>query len=193
MARTEEKRDVEKRDVEKREGGSLLGRGFGLVKGVRRFVRGALLSFLERDEESETPARKWRRTEREETPTDYERQGPPTPVVEPHGAARDERSFEQRRRGGPVTGEAPPKAHGPRHTGGGKRRGRADADEEAEVEAIESQADLPIVDYDQLSTGEIVEVVRALDLDELRRVRDYEIANKHRRAIVDAIDRRLAA
>ena len=47
----------------------------------------------------------------------------PLESTERTGAARDERSFEQKRRGGPVTGEAPFEV-GPRHQGGSRRRGR---------------------------------------------------------------------
>jgi hypothetical protein len=92
-----------------------------------------------------------------------------------------------------MTGESPAKTVGPRHTGGGKKRGRQDAEEQAVDEALEAQADLPIADYDQLPAREISERIKRLGPIELRKVRDYEVANKHRRSIVAEIEKRLAA
>lgn len=112
---------------------------------------------------------------------------PATP--EPRGSARDERSFEQRRRGGPVTGEAPPKIHGPRHTGGGRRRGRTDGELD-EDEAI--FPDLPIFDYDELPAREIEARIDSLEAPDVRVVLAYETRNKHRKSVIEAIERRLA-
>jgi hypothetical protein len=103
------------------------------------------------------------------------------------GAARDARSFEQKRRGGPVTGGAPAKAKGPRHGGGGKRRGRSRRVEESEAII------LPIEDYDELSVAEIRERLEGLAPGEVLRLRDYEVENKHRKSVVTAMDERLAA
>src|SRR5437870_5042104 len=73
------------------------------------------------------------------------KRGPDAPM-RPRGAGADERSFEQRRRGGPVTGSAGPKARGPRHGGGGKRRGRDLGPDVREAARIAP----PFEDYDEL-------------------------------------------
>lgn len=105
------------------------------------------------------------------------------------GSGRDARSFEQQRRGGPLTGEGPSKIHGPRHGGGGRRRGRDEGRDRDEA----LYPDLPILDYDELSAGEIEMRIRVLAPTELRAVLDYEAANKNRKSVVDAVARRLAA
>ena len=112
----------------------------------------------------------------------------PAPEVrERRGSTRDEHSFEQRRRGGPVTGEAPPKTHGPRHTGGRHKRGRDPTDSEDAL-----FPDLAVLDYDELSVPEIVERLGALDEAEARGVLRYEVSNKARKSVIDAVERRLA-
>ena len=110
-------------------------------------------------------------------------------VAERHGAARDERSFEQRRRGGPVTGEVPGKAHGPRHAGGGHKRGR----DPLTTEILEEIVELPIDDYDELPADEVVKRLGELDRAGLARILSYERATKGRARIVEAAQRRLAA
>lgn len=66
------------------------------------------------------------------------RETPSRPVERvAHGPdERDARSFEQARRGGPLTGEAK-MSEGPHHGGGGKRRGREDPEQAAALEAQE--------------------------------------------------------
>jgi hypothetical protein len=128
---------------------------------------------------------------------------------ERRGAARDVHSFEQRRRGGPLTGEAPPKAHGPRHGGGGQRRGRGGSeasrgrsprpkpsrDTARRPAEFEDAAfpELPVLDYDELSVAEIEQRVEQLARPDVRRLLAYETANKHRKRVVEVLERRLAA
>jgi hypothetical protein len=118
----------------------------------------------------------------------------PAPAsIDRQGSARDELSFEQRRRGGPVTGEAPPKIHGPRHTGGGQRRGRS-RDEVDDVDVTEALfPDLPLVAYDELTLSELERRLTDLSRDELRSLLRYEAANKNRKSVIETLSRRLAA
>jgi UDP-glucose 4-epimerase len=51
----------------------------------------------------------------------------------------------------------------------------------------------PAIDsYDQLSAGELIEVISSLDVDGLAALRRHESANRAREAILDALDRSLA-
>jgi hypothetical protein len=66
----------------------------------------------------------------------------PAPPIEIDRGARepgerDPWSFEQTRRGGPMTGEVA-RTEGPHHGGGAKRRGREDPEQAAEIEAQET-------------------------------------------------------
>ena len=51
-----------------------------------------------------------------------------------------------------------------------------------------SDADLPIEDYDQLTTAQILSMLDELDDDELDEVADYEERHRNRAEILDAID-----
>jgi len=51
---------------------------------------------------------------------------------------------------------------------------------------------LPIADYDGLSADQVVERCASLDAEQLQAVRDYEVANQNRAAILEAIDRLIA-
>jgi hypothetical protein len=62
---------------------------------------------------------------------------PPVERVAREPGERDPWSFEQVRRGGPMTGEVA-RTEGPHHGGGAKRRGREDPEQAAEIEAQET-------------------------------------------------------
>lgn len=115
----------------------------------------------------------------------------PIEASERHGAARDERSFEQKRRGGPVTGEAPGKTQGPRHAGGAKKRGRDGA-----AEILDAMSSLAIFDYDSLSAEQIrarvSDGMKELRAEDIRQLVQYEVANKHRKSVVSFLESSLA-
>ncbi len=107
----------------------------GLVRRIVKAVARKLhLRGDEPEERPETPTRTKERTPTpravaapagRRAPAEVSRTARVEPIETPerHGAARDERSYEQRRRGGPKTGGATKRA-GPHHAGGGKTRGR---------------------------------------------------------------------
>ncbi|MCM6775590.1 hypothetical protein NDR87_15060 [Nocardia sp. CDC159] len=51
---------------------------------------------------------------------------------------------------------------------------------------------LPLPDYDQLTAGDIEHRVRALELDQVRRLIDHERATAHRPRIVEILSARIA-
>jgi hypothetical protein len=80
---------------------------------VSRFIRRAALFVLRRFVPASSEEKK---RERPSVAT--------APRHEVEGAARDRRSFEQRRRGGPLSGTVPGPEKGPHHLGGARTRGR---------------------------------------------------------------------
>ena len=93
------------------------------------------------------------------------------------------------------------------------RRGRMTRDDAAELmseivrRAISAPADrvlqevkaaigaaedeFPIADYDELTAAQIVSQLGALEVTDLRRVRDYERRNANRKTVLNATDSRL--
>ncbi len=164
--------------------------GFALV--LYRTLRGALGKLVAPfvRPEADTDERRRRNVVRVEDTAEPARPFIVLPIEagERHGAARDEVSFEQRRRGGPVTGEAPPTARGPRHGGGGRRRGR----DEVTSEILDEFSPTTIIDYDDLSVDEIRARVEGLAPDELERVLIHERSNKGRESVVALLEKKLA-
>lgn len=114
------------------------------------------------------------------------------PVVERFGAARDNVSFEQQRRGGPVTGGVHA-AKGPRHGGGGKTRGRMDEEDQELVSELPGlEEDLPLIEYDELPANEILKRIPGLRTRDVEILLQYETRTKHRQVLVDALRKRLS-
>lgn len=80
------------------------------------------------------------------------------------------------------------------------QRGRMTADDAAELlgellrgrrEDEPEERPFPIDGYDELTAAQIIERVRALEADDLRRIRDYERRNANRKTVLAALDQRL--
>ena len=67
--------------------------------------------------------------------------------------------------------------------------------EEAEnrAEEAENQRDneLPLTEYDSLNVGQISERLGELSVEEIRRLRDYEVRNKNRTSLLRRLDSRI--
>src|SRR3954451_7522215 len=79
------------------------------------------------------------------------------------------------------------------------RRGRMTRDDATELLAellrgrrTEEPAAFPIDGYDELTAAQLIERVKGLETDELRRVRDYERRNANRKTVLSALDQRLS-
>ena len=81
------------------------------------------------------------------------------------------------------------------------RRGRMTRDDAADLlaellrgrRAEEPAADaFPLAGYDDLTAAQVIERVKGLDADALRRVRDYERRNANRKTVLSALDQRLS-
>ncbi len=68
----------------------------------------------------------------------------------------------------------------------------APAPEPAPLPAAPSEADLPIQDYDSLAASQVVPRLATMSPDELRAVRDYELAHRKRQTILNRVAQRLA-
>ena len=51
--------------------------------------------------------------------------------------------------------------------------------------------EFPITDYDDLTAAQIVSQLGALEVTDLRRVRDYERRNANRKTVLNAVDAKL--
>jgi polyhydroxyalkanoate synthesis regulator phasin len=78
------------------------------------------------------------------------------------------------------------------------RRGRMTRDDATELlaELLRGRRDeepdaFPIDGYDDLTAAQLIERVKGLEPDELRRVRDYERRNANRKTVLSALDQRL--
>jgi hypothetical protein len=80
------------------------------------------------------------------------------------------------------------------------RRGRMTRDDAADLLAEllrgrrtdEPAADaFPIADYDELTAAQVIERLKDLEPDDLRRVRDYERRNANRKTVLSALEQRL--
>ncbi len=50
----------------------------------------------------------------------------------------------------------------------------------------------PLEGYDDLTAAEVVERIKGLDADQLRRVREYERRNANRKTVLSALEQRLS-
>ena len=80
------------------------------------------------------------------------------------------------------------------------RRGRMTRDDATELLAEllrgrrqdEPDGDaFPIAGYDDLTAAQVVERLRGMDADQLRRVREYERRNANRKTVLSALEQRL--
>ena len=78
------------------------------------------------------------------------------------------------------------------------RRGRMTRDDATELLAellrgrrTEEEDPFPIEGYDELTAAQLIERVKGLEPDGLRRVRDYERRNANRKTVLSALDQRL--
>jgi hypothetical protein len=78
------------------------------------------------------------------------------------------------------------------------RRGRMTRDDATELLAellrgrqTEEPDSFPIDGYDDLTAAQLLERVKGLEPDELRRVRAYELRNANRKTVLSALDQRL--
>jgi len=69
--------------------------------------------------------------------------------------------------------------------------------EEAEESGSETESqgggELPLADYDSLNVRQISERLNELNVEEIRRLRDYEANNKNRRTVLERMDARISA
>ena len=69
--------------------------------------------------------------------------------------------------------------------------------EEAESGRSEAESQggdgLPLADYDSLNIGQISERLHELSVEEIKRLRDYEVRNKDRRTLVRRLNSRIEA
>ena len=63
------------------------------------------------------------------------------------------------------------------------------------VEPSASQAEdgLPLEDYDSLNVNQITGKMKELSVEEIRRLRDYEVRNKNRRTLMSRFNQRIEA
>ncbi len=78
------------------------------------------------------------------------------------------------------------------------RRGRMTRDDASELLAelmrgrrTEEPDPFPIDGYDDLTAAQVIERVKDLEPDELRRVREYERRNANRKTVLSALEQRL--
>ena len=78
------------------------------------------------------------------------------------------------------------------------RRGRMTRDDATELLAEllrgrrpDEPEPFPIDGYDDLTAAQLIERVKGLEPDELRRVRDYERRNANRKTVLSALEQRL--
>ena len=78
------------------------------------------------------------------------------------------------------------------------RRGRMTRDDATELLAEllrgrrpDEPEPFPIEGYDDLTAAQLIERVKGLEPDELRRVRDYERRNANRKTVLSALEQRL--
>ena len=74
-----------------------------------------------------------------------------------------------------------------------RRVGEAErSTEEAEKSGSEAESqgggELPLADYDSLNVRQISERLNELSVEEIRRLRDYEVRNKDRRTLVSRLN-----
>ena len=62
----------------------------------------------------------------------------------------------------------------------------------APLPAAPSESELPIQDYDSLAASQVVPRLATMSPDELRAVRDYELAHRKRQTILNRVAQRLA-
>ena len=75
------------------------------------------------------------------------------------------------------------------------RRSTGEAEGSTEVAESQDQADddLPLEDYDSMNVRQISGRLDDLSVEEVRRLRDYEVKNKNRRTLLNRFDRRIDA
>ena len=75
------------------------------------------------------------------------------------------------------------------------RRSTGEAEGSTEVAESQDQADddLPLEDYDSMNVRQISRRLDNLSVEEVRRLRDYEVKNKNRRTLLNRFDRRIDA
>jgi hypothetical protein len=56
---------------------------------------------------------------------------------------------------------------------------------------VEADGNLPIEDYDSLNVRQVSERLVGLSVEEIKRLRDYEIRNKNRRSLVSRMDNKI--
>ena len=74
---------------------------------------------------------------------------------------------------------------------------RSTGETEGSTESAESQHqagdELPLEDYDSMNVRQISERLDDLSIEEVRRLRDYEVDNKNRSTLIGHFDRKIAA
>jgi type IV secretory pathway VirD2 relaxase len=84
---------------------------------------------------------------------------------------------------------------GSRNTVGvaGRVSSKTDSDLEAETPKDQTVENLPLEEYDSLSVNAIRKHLDELSIEEIERLRDYEVGNKNRRTLMARFDRRIEA
>lgn len=62
---------------------------------------------------------------------------------------------------------------------------------ELEAKLRPAEGQLPVADYDDLNVKEVVEKLDTLGREDVKKLRDYEVAHKARSMVLDAMDRKL--